>query len=374
MSQIPEFRNIDNDNNGVDRASANHIDDRRFRADSSNDSAEHNPGLLPSMQTPDASVNIAHAHDLLLTVRKMLQETVVGQRRVIDDLLVATTAGGHVLVEGVPGLGKTLLVRSLAKCIAGSFSRVQFTPDLMPSDIVGHAMFDAETQQFSIRRGPVFANFIVADEINRAPAKTQAALLEAMQEQQVSIEGETMVLPSPFMVLATQNPIEQEGTYPLPQAQLDRFLTKLMIDYPDEQDELDMLRLTTEGSIGDKLDISRIDTVMQATDLLALQRSAASIHVDNAVAAYIVELVRSTRAWNGIDVGAGPRASIAMLRAGRAQALLNGHDFITPDDVKSIAPAVLRHRISLSADLEIEGYRTDDIIGDLLEQIAAPRQ
>ena len=374
MSQIPEFRNIDNDNNGVDRASANHIDDRRFRADSSNDSAEHNPGLLPSMQTPDASVNIAHAHDLLLTVRKMLQETVVGQRRVIDDLLVATTAGGHVLVEGVPGLGKTLLVRSLAKCIAGSFSRVQFTPDLMPSDIVGHAMFDAETQQFSIRRGPVFANFIVADEINRAPAKTQAALLEAMQEQQVSIEGETMVLPSPFMVLATQNPIEQEGTYPLPQAQLDRFLTKLMIDYPDEQDELDMLRLTTEGSIGDKLDISRIDKVMQATDLLALQRSAASIHVDNAVAAYIVELVRSTRAWNGIDVGAGPRASIAMLRAGRAQALLNGHDFITPDDVKSIAPAVLRHRISLSADLEIEGYRTDDVIGDLLEQIAAPRQ
>lgn len=374
MSQLPEFRNIDNDNNGADRASANHVDDRRFRAESSNDSAEHNPGLLPSMQTPDASVNIAHAHDLLLTVRKMLQETVVGQRRVIDDLLVATTAGGHVLVEGVPGLGKTLLVRSLAKCIAGSFSRVQFTPDLMPSDIVGHAMFDAETQQFSIRRGPVFANFIVADEINRAPAKTQAALLEAMQEQQVSIEGETMILPSPFMVMATQNPIEQEGTYPLPQAQLDRFLTKLMIDYPDEQDELDMLRLTTEGSIGDKLDISRIDKVMQATDLLALQRSAASIHVDNAVAAYIVELVRSTRAWNGIDVGAGPRASIAMLRAGRAQALLNGHDFITPDDVKSIAPAVLRHRISLSADLEIEGYRTDDVIGDLLEQIAAPRQ
>ena len=374
MSQLPEFRNIDNDNNGADRASANHVDDRRFRAESSNDSAEHNPGLLPSMQTPDASVNIAHAHDLLLTVRKMLQETVVGQRRVIDDLLVATTAGGHVLVEGVPGLGKTLLVRSLAKCIAGSFSRVQFTPDLMPSDIVGHAMFDAETQKFSIRRGPVFANFIVADEINRAPAKTQAALLEAMQEQQVSIEGETMILPSPFMVLATQNPIEQDGTYPLPQAQLDRFLTKLMIDYPDEQDELDMLRLTTEGSIGDKLDISRIDKVMQATDLLALQRSAASIHVDNAVAAYIVELVRSTRAWNGIDVGAGPRASIAMLRAGRAQALLNGHDFITPDDVKSIAPAVLRHRISLSADLEIEGYRTDDVIGDLLEQIAAPRQ
>ena len=372
MSHLPNFRNIDN--TGVDGSSAHQPDDQRFRADSSNDGVQSNAGLPASMQTADASANVAHAHDLLLSVRKMLQATVIGQRRVIDDLLVAATAGGHVLVEGVPGLGKTLLVRSLAKCIAGSFSRVQFTPDLMPSDIVGHAMFDADTQQFSIRRGPVFANFIVADEINRAPAKTQAALLEAMQEQQVSIEGETMTLPSPFMVLATQNPIEQEGTYPLPQAQLDRFLTKLMIDYPDEQDELDMLRLTTEGAIGDKLDISRIETVMQATDLVALQRSAASIHVDDAVASYIVELVRSTRTWNGIDVGAGPRASIAMLRAARAQAMLNGHDFVVPDDVKNIAPAVLRHRIALTADLEIEGYRTDDVVRDLLEQIAAPRQ
>ncbi len=317
---------------------------------------------------------VARSHDLLLRTRSVLQTSVLGQRRVIDDLLVAVTAGGHVLVEGVPGLGKTLLVRCLSKCIAGTFNRVQFTPDLMPSDIVGHAMFDASNQQFSIRRGPVFANFIVADEINRAPAKTQAALLEAMQEQQVSIEGETMSLPKPFIVLATQNPIEQEGTYPLPQAQLDRFLTKLLIEYPDEQDEIDMLRLTTADKVGDKLDISLVETVMQSTDLIDLQRAAASIHVDDSVASYIVEVVRATRTWNGIDVGAGPRASIAMLRAARAQALLNGHDFVVPDDIKSIAPGVLRHRIALSADLEIEGYRADDVIGDLLEQIAAPRR
>lgn len=368
MNQLPNFHNVDSaDENSIPAHHQAGDPHRHSMVESSNDSAA-------AMNSTQGGVNVTHAHELLLSVRRMLQETVIGQRRVIDDLLVAATAGGHVLVEGVPGLGKTLLVRSLAKCIAGSFARVQFTPDLMPSDIVGHAMFDAETQQFSIRRGPVFANFIVADEINRAPAKTQAALLEAMQEQQVSIEGETMALPAPFMVLATQNPIEQEGTYPLPQAQLDRFLTKLMIDYPEQQDELDMLRLTTDGNIGDKLDISRIDTVMQAADLVALQRSAASIHVDDSVAAYIVELVRNTRTWNGIEVGAGPRASIAMLRAARAQALLNGHDFVVPDDVKSIAPAVLRHRIALTADLEIEGYRSDDVISDLLEQIAAPRQ
>ena len=319
-------------------------------------------------------MTIERAHHTLQTVKATLQSTVIGQSRVIDDLLVAAAAGGHVLVEGVPGLGKTLLVRSLAKCIDGSFNRVQFTPDLMPSDIVGHAMFDTSTQEFSIRRGPIFANFIVADEINRAPAKTQAALLEAMQEHQVSIEGETMQLPMPFMVLATQNPIEQEGTYPLPQAQLDRFLTKVLIEYPESEDEVEMLRLTTRDSVGDKLDITRIDTVMQAGELQTIQKVAATIHVDDVVAEYIVNLVRSTRSWNGIAVGAGPRASIALLRASRARSLLNGHDFVTPDDVKSTANAVLRHRISLTADLDIEGYQADDVINDLLEQVAAPRQ
>ncbi len=318
--------------------------------------------------------NFSVAHDHLQSLRQTIQSTIIGQTQVIDDLLVAAAASGHVLIEGVPGLGKTLLVRCLAKCIDCSYSRVQFTPDLMPSDIVGHAMFDGKTQEFLIRRGPVFTNFVLADEINRSPAKTQAALLEAMQEQQVSIEGETMALPDPFIVLATQNPIEQEGTYPLPQAQLDRFLIKVLIEYPDESDELDMLKLTTKDSTGDSLDLSRIQTFLGPQDLINIQTAASQIHVDDAVARYIVALVRGTRNWNGIDTGAGPRASIALLRVARAQALLNGHDFVTPDDVKTIATSVLRHRITLTADLEIEGYRADDIIKNLLDQTQAPRQ
>ncbi len=318
--------------------------------------------------------SINSAYDQLQALRQALQSTIIGQTRVIDDVLVAAAASGHILVEGVPGLGKTLLIRCLAKCIDCGYNRVQFTPDLMPSDIVGHAMFDAKTQEFSIRRGPVFTNFILADEINRSPAKTQAALLEAMQEQQVSIEGETMPLPDPFIVLATQNPIEQEGTYPLPQAQLDRFLIKALIEYPGENDELAMLKLTTSGSTGDNLDLSRVQTFLGPQDLVNIQSAATLVHVDDEVARYIVTLVRHTRDWNGIDTGAGPRASIALLRAARAQALLAGHDFVTPDDVQTIATAVLRHRIALTADLEIEGYRPDDIISNLIEQTQAPRQ
>lgn len=318
--------------------------------------------------------NISTAHDQLKTLRTALQSTIIGQTQVINDVLVAAAASGHILVEGVPGLGKTLLVRCFAKCIDCGFNRIQFTPDLMPSDIAGHAMFDAKTQEFSIRRGPVFTNFVLADEINRSPAKTQAALLEAMQEQQVSIEGETMALPDPFIVLATQNPIEQEGTYPLPQAQLDRFLIKVLIEYPGNEDELEMLKLTTQGSTGDNLDLSRIQTILGPQDLINIQAAAAEVHVDEEVARYMVTLVRSTRDWNGINAGAGPRASIAMLRAARAQALLSGHDFVTPDDVQGVTKAVLRHRIGLTADLEIEGYRTDDIIDNLIEQIEAPRK
>ncbi len=318
--------------------------------------------------------HIATAHDHLQALRSALQTTIIGQTQVINDVLVAAAASGHILVEGVPGLGKTLLARCFAKCIDCSFNRIQFTPDLMPSDIAGHAMFDAKTQEFSIRRGPVFTNFVLADEINRSPAKTQAALLEAMQEQQVSIEGETMDLPDPFIVLATQNPIEQEGTYPLPQAQLDRFLIKVMIEYPGSDDELEMLQLTTRGSTGDNLDLSRIQTILGPQDLINIQAAAAEVHVDDEVARYMVTLVRHTRDWNGINSGAGPRASIALLRAARAQALLNGHDFVTPDDVQGITKAVLRHRISLTADLEIEGYRADDIIDNLIDQIEAPRK
>lgn len=300
-------------------------------------------------------------------------KAVIGQRQVIRDTTIALLAGGHVLVEGVPGLGKTLLVRSLAAAVGGVFNRVQFTPDLMPSDISGHIMFDRKSDSFRVRKGPVFCNFLLADEINRAPAKTQSALLEVMQEQQVTIEGQTYELQLPFLALATQNPIEQEGTYPLPQAQLDRFLLKVYIDYPDMDEELLMVKQITFDSVADKLDVSSIQEVLKPEEIISLQRYTSTLAVDEQIVAYAVNIVRTTRDWSGIETGSGPRGSIALLRAGRANAVLSGRRFVTPDDIKAVAPAVLRHRIKLSADLEIEGYRADDVLKDILSNVQAPR-
>lgn len=314
------------------------------------------------------------AHTNLNKLRANFGNVIIGQQETIDELLICVAAGGHVLIEGVPGLAKTLLARCLAYSAQAQDARIQFTPDLMPSDIVGHAMFDHEQQTFTVREGPVFANVVVADEINRAPAKTQSALLEAMQEQQVSIEGDTRKLPQPFIVLATQNPIEQEGTYPLPQAQLDRFLCKILIDYPKPDEELLMLQQITHESIAHELDLSRLEAVITLDDLIAIQQAASFVSVDASVQQYIVNIVTATRKWNGIDIGAGPRGSISLLRAARARALLNGADFVTPDDVKHIATAVLRHRIQLTPDLEIEGYSPDDVIASLLQSVEAPRK
>ncbi|MDO6562234.1 MoxR family ATPase [Amphritea sp. 1_MG-2023] len=307
------------------------------------------------------------------SLEQEISKAVIGQRQVIRDTIIALLAGGHVLVEGVPGLGKTLLVRSLAAAVGGVFNRVQFTPDLMPSDISGHIMFDRKSDSFRVRKGPVFCNFLLADEINRAPAKTQSALLEVMQEQQVTIEGQTYALQLPFLALATQNPIEQEGTYPLPQAQLDRFLLKVYIDYPDMDEELQMVQQITTGSVADKLDVSQIDEVLTPDDIIYLQRYTARLEVDEQIVEYAVKIARATRDWRGIDAGSGPRGSIALLRAGRAQAVLSGRQFVTPDDIKAVAPAVLRHRLKLSADLEIEGYRVDDVLQDILSHVPAPR-
>jgi MoxR-like ATPase len=325
-------------------------------------------------ETSDIQTKLAQASALVNKLEAMIGRAVIGQRQVIRETIVALIAGGHVLVEGLPGLGKTLLVRSLSQAVGGVFSRVQFTPDLMPSDVTGHAIFDLKAETFRIRRGPLFCNFLLGDEINRAPAKTQSALLEAMQEEQITIEGKTFTLEQPFLVMATQNPIEQEGTYPLPQAQLDRFLLNVYIEYPSEEEEHSLVRQVTAGAVGNQLDISAIEEVLTTQQVVELQHTATEIEVDEEVFAYIVRIVRATRDWQGIEAGAGPRASIALLRCARAQALANGNHFITPDDVKTIAPSVLRHRVKLTADLEIEGYRTDDVLKDLLANVKAPRQ
>jgi MoxR-like ATPase len=317
---------------------------------------------------------LSQAHEQIRSLEQAVSCAIIGQRQVVREIIVALISAGHVLVEGLPGLGKTLLVRSLAKSVGGAFSRIQFTPDLMPSDVTGHMLFDMQSEAFHLRKGPIFCNFLLGDEINRAPAKTQSALLEVMQERQVTIEGESYVLEAPFLVLATQNPIEQEGTYPLPQAQLDRFLLNVFIDYPAESDEKDLVKHVTMGAIGDGLDISAVTQILHPMAVVELQNLAARVQVDDAIFDYVVRLVRATRDWHGIENGAGPRASVALLRAARAQALYNGNGFVTPDDVKSIAHTALRHRLKLTADLEIEGYRTDDVLRDLLQSVAAPRQ
>ncbi|MCF5654843.1 AAA family ATPase [Pseudomonas poae] len=324
--------------------------------------------------TPLTSATLLQASDLANALRVELRKAVIGQDVVIDDVLTALIAGGHILLEGVPGLGKTLLVRALARCFDGDFARIQFTPDLMPSDVTGHAVYDLHTEQFKLRKGPLFTHLLLADEINRAPAKTQAALLEAMQERQVTLEGEALPIGQPFMVLATQNPIEQEGTYPLPEAELDRFMLKIHMDYPDARQELDMVREVTRSSRADMLDIQPLRTVLQAADVLHLQQVATEMPLDEQVLDYAVRLARATRSWPGLTIGAGPRASIALVSGARARALLRGGEFVTPDDIKSCAMAVLRHRVRIAPELDIDGLDVDQVLKQLLDQIPAPRQ
>src|SRR3954467_15013254 len=283
------------------------------------------------------SSTIQKAADLLGKLRDGVGEAVVGQQRVVAQVVLALVSSGHVLIEGVPGLGKTLLVRALAQALQLNTGRVQFTPDMMPSDITGHAVLDPKTMEMRVVRGPVFTNLLLADEINRAPAKTQSALLEVMQEYQVTLEGQTHALPKPFMVLATQNPVETEGTYPLPEAQLDRFLFKVMIDYPSVEDEAGVVIRATADQAGDQLPLSQVKAVLNERAGTSLQQIAARQRVDRAVVDYAVRLARATREWSGIAAGAGSRCAIALVRGGRAVALSEARSFVIPDDIKGIA-------------------------------------
>ena len=322
----------------------------------------------------DGSEQLGALNGKLSEVRAQIERAFIGQSGIVDEIIVSLLAGGHVLLEGVPGLGKTLLVKALAAAIGGKFSRIQFTPDLMPSDVTGHAMYESRTGSFRVRKGPVFANLLLADEINRAPAKTQAALLEVMQENQVTIEGQSSPVSRPFMTVATQNPVEHEGTYPLPEAQLDRFLLKVLIDYPELTAEQQIVSAVTTGHVGDALNVEDVTEVMTPEHVVAAQQIVARTRVDPAVLDYAVRIVRETRQSSGIRMGAGPRGSIALVRAARAAAVLGNRDFVTPDDIRKVATAALRHRIALAPEMEIEAYRPDDILRDILERVSAPRQ
>lgn len=329
------------------------------------------------------SVNIRQLNDLvagksdfITLVTTGMDRTIVGQKHLVESLLIAMLANGHVLLEGVPGLAKTLAIKTLAQLIDARYSRIQFTPDLLPADVIGTMIYSVKNEEFHVKKGPVFANFVLADEINRAPAKVQSALLEAMQERQVTIGDNTFSLDKPFLVMATQNPIEQEGTYPLPEAQVDRFLMKVVIGYPTPDEEREIIRMNISGSYTDK-----VQPVLKPEEVIEAQEVVNQIYVDEKIERYIVDIVFATRTprqygledlASYISFGASPRASISLARAARAYAFLHQRGYVIPEDVISVCHDVLRHRIGLTYEAEANNFTTDMIITDILDKVQVP--
>lgn len=318
----------------------------------------------PNPETPGTD----SAREALQALRAEIAKVVVGQDAVVSGLVVALLCRGHVLLEGVPGVAKTLLVRTLAAALRLDFKRVQFTPDLMPGDVTGSLVYDARTAEFEFRSGPVFTNLLLADEINRTPPKTQAALLEAMQESQVSVEGTTYRLPDPFCVLATANPIEYEGTYPLPEAQLDRFLLRVSFGYPDAEEEWTVLR----RRIDRRRESAELEPVVDAATLVRMRAAMENVAVEDSIGRYIVDIVAATRSHPQIQVGASPRGSLALLLLSRAKAVLAGRDYVIPEDVKTVAPAALSHRISLRPELWLRNVDARGVVADVCESTPTP--
>jgi MoxR-like ATPase len=327
-----------------------------------------------SVEIEKATAAVEEHSPLLEAIHTQLRRVIIGQEHLLDRLLIGLLANGHLLLEGVPGLAKTLAARSLAGCLDAEFKRIQFTPDLLPADLIGTQVFDQKTTEFFVNRGPVFTNLLLADEINRAPAKVQSALLESMQERQVTIGGTCLPLPEPFMVLATQNPIELEGTYPLPEAQVDRFMMKVLIDYPNRDEELLIIDQQTEG------EFAEVKKTATPEQVLNLQKVAGRIYIDSKLKGYIADLIVATRPplhgglKNGqyIEYGASPRASIYLAQASKARAFLQLRGFVVPEDIKEIAPDILRHRIAVSYQGQAENISSEDIINELLNSVKIP--
>lgn len=332
--------------------------------------------LTPADTIRELTEKIQHERPLINLVNKELSKVIVGQDKMLERLLIALLANGHILLEGVPGLAKTLAIKTLSDVIGGDFSRIQFTPDLLPADVTGTQIYNQKTQEFSVTKGPIFANFILADEINRAPAKVQSALLEAMQERQVTIGDETFALPKPFLVLATQNPIEQEGTYPLPEAQVDRFMLKVTLDYPNPEEEMLILRNNVRSQ-----GLEKASAIISPEDVIRLRKLVREVYLDEKIEKYIIDIVFATRDPKKYDLGnlaplisfgASPRASINLALAGKANAFLQGRAYVIPDDIRNIAADVIQHRLGLTYEAEAEGVNARDIVDKVLARVEVP--